>query len=69
VAAIARAGIAAGADGLIVEVHPEPTKAVSDGKQSLKPENFAGMVKQIKAIAEVMGRRVAPVKKPVVAGW
>ncbi|MBM4427151.1 MAG: 3-deoxy-7-phosphoheptulonate synthase [Chloroflexi bacterium] len=69
VAAIARAGIAAGADGLIVEVHPEPTKAVSDGKQSLKPERFAEMVKQVKAIAEIMGRRVAPVKKPVTTGW
>lgn len=69
VAAIARAGIAAGADGLIVEVHPEPSKAVSDGKQSLKPEAFADMVKQVKAIAEVMGRRVAPIKKPVTAGW
>ncbi len=69
VAAIARAAIAAGADGLIVEVHPEPTKAVSDGKQSLKPEAFAEMVKQIKAIAEIMDRRVAPIKKPVTAGW
>lgn len=69
VAAIARAGIAAGADGLIVEVHPEPTKAVSDGKQSLKPEKFVEMVTQVKAIAEVMGRRIAPIKKPVVAGW
>jgi 3-deoxy-7-phosphoheptulonate synthase len=69
VAAIARAGIAAGADGLIVEVHPEPAKAVSDGKQSLKPERFAEMVKQVKAIAEIMGRRVAPVKKPATAGW
>ena len=69
VAAIARAAIAAGADGLIVEVHPEPSKAVSDGKQSLKPEAFAEMVKQIKAIAEIMDRRVAPIKKPVTAGW
>ncbi|HSG43082.1 MAG TPA: 3-deoxy-7-phosphoheptulonate synthase [Anaerolineales bacterium] len=69
VAAIARAGIAAGADGLIVEVHPEPTKAVSDGKQSLKPEKFSEMVKQVKAIAEVMGRRIAPIEKPVAAGW
>jgi len=69
VPAIARAGIAAGADGLIVEVHPEPTKAVSDGKQSLKPEKFAEMVTQVKAIAEVLGRRVAPIKKPVTAGW
>lgn len=69
VAAIARAGIAAGADGLIVEVHPDPAHAASDGKQSLKPEAFAQMVKQVKAIAEVMGRRIAPIKKPVVAGW
>ena len=69
VPAIARAGVAAGADGLIIEVHPEPTKAASDGKQSLKPEKFAELVTQIKAIAEIMGRRVAPIKKPVTAGW
>ena len=56
VAAIARAGIAAGADGLIVEVHPDPAHAVSDGKQSLKPEAFAAMVKQVGQIAQVMGR-------------
>lgn len=69
VAAIARAAVAAGADGLIVEVHPDPARAVSDGKQSLKPEKFAEMVRQVKAIAEVMGRRVAPVSKPVALGW
>jgi 3-deoxy-7-phosphoheptulonate synthase len=69
VPAIARAAIAAGADGLIVEVHPDPSHAVSDGKQSLKPEKFAEMVKQVKAIAETMGRRIAPVNKPVAAGW
>ncbi len=69
VAAIARAAVAAGADGLIVEVHPDPAHAVSDGKQSLKPEKFVEMVKQVKAIAEVMGRRIAPIKKPVTAGW
>ncbi|HMR99603.1 MAG TPA: 3-deoxy-7-phosphoheptulonate synthase [Anaerolineales bacterium] len=69
VAPIARAGIAAGADGIIVEVHPDPAKAASDGKQSLKPEKFAEMVKQVKAIAEVMGRRIAPIEKPVTAGW
>ncbi len=61
VPAIARAAIAAGADGLIVEVHPDPAKAFSDGKQSLKPETFAEMVRQVKAIAEAMGRRIAPV--------
>ena len=69
VPAIARAAIAAGADGLIVEVHPDTAHAVSDGKQSLKPEKFAEMVRQIKAIAEVMGRRIAPINKPVVVGW
>lgn len=69
VPAIARAAIAAGADGLIIEVHPDPAHAASDGKQSLKPEKFAEMVKQVKAIAEVMGRRIAPVSKPVTTGW
>jgi 3-deoxy-7-phosphoheptulonate synthase len=59
VTAIARAAIAAGADGLIIEVHPDPAKAVSDGKQSLKPEKFAEMVKQVGQIAQVMGRRLA----------
>jgi 3-deoxy-7-phosphoheptulonate synthase len=62
VAAIARAGIAAGADGLIIEVHPDPAKAVSDGKQSLRPEKFAEMVKQVGQIAQVMGRNLATVK-------
>ncbi len=66
---IARAAIAAGADGLVVEVHPEPSKAVSDGKQSLKPEKFVEMVNQVKAIAEAMGRQIAPIHKPVKAGW
>lgn len=69
VPAIARAAIAAGADGLIVEVHPDPAHAASDGRQSIKPEKFSEMVTQIKAIAEVMGRRIAPIKKPAVAGW
>ena len=62
VAAISRAGIAAGADGLIVEVHPDPAKAVSDGKQSLKPEAFAAMVKQVGQIAQIMGRSLATVQ-------
>lgn len=58
--AIARAGIAAGADGLIVEVHPNPGEALSDGGQSLKPERFALLVSQARAIAEAIGRSVAP---------
>jgi len=60
---IARAGIAAGADGVIVEVHPEPENALSDGGQSLKPERFAELVRQIRAIGEVVGRSV-PAPKP-----
>ena len=72
VAAIARAGIAAGADGLIIEVHPDPAKAVSDGKQSLKPEAFAAMVKQVGQIAQIMGRRLATTQsdvQPLKQGW
>jgi len=66
VEAIARAGIAAGADGLIVEVHPDPTMALSDGGQSLKPERFAELVKQIAAIAAAVGRSLAPAKEAIV---
>jgi 3-deoxy-7-phosphoheptulonate synthase len=63
VTAIARAAIAAGADGLIVEVHPDPAHALSDGRQSLKPVKFADLVKQVGLIAEVMGRKLAPLAK------
>ena len=59
VTAIARAGIAAGADGLIVEVHTHPEAALSDGGQSLKPERFAALVRQARAVAEAVGRSVA----------
>jgi 3-deoxy-7-phosphoheptulonate synthase len=64
---VARAGVAAGADGLIVEVHPNPDEALSDGIQSLKPERFAELVTQIKAIAQAVGRDVAsvPAKHPL----
>ena len=57
--AIARAGIAAGADGLIVEVHPHPELALSDGGQSLKPERFVELVNQVKNIAQAVGRSLA----------
>jgi 3-deoxy-7-phosphoheptulonate synthase len=53
---IARAGIAAGADGLIVEVHPNPAKALSDGSQALKPEQFRQMMQDIGRIAAAIGR-------------
>jgi 3-deoxy-7-phosphoheptulonate synthase len=62
VAAVARAAIAAGADGLIVEVHLDPAHALSDGRQSLKPEKFAELVRQVGQIAEIMGRRLAPAR-------
>jgi 3-deoxy-7-phosphoheptulonate synthase len=61
VTAIARAAIAAGADGLIIEVHPKPEAALSDGGQSLKPERFAELVQQVKVVAQAVGRNIAPV--------
>ena len=51
---IARAAIAAGADGIIVEVHPRPEEALSDGAQSLKPERFAQLVREVRAIAQLV---------------
>jgi 3-deoxy-7-phosphoheptulonate synthase len=56
---MARAAVAAGADGLLVEVHPHPDRALSDGAQSLYPEQFERMMKEVRLIAEVIGRRVA----------
>ena len=56
---MARAAVAAGADGLLVEVHPSPDRALSDGAQSLYPEQFDRMMKETRLIAEAIGRRVA----------
>jgi 3-deoxy-7-phosphoheptulonate synthase len=53
---ISRAAIAAGADGLIVEVHPHPESALSDGPQSLTPDAFREVVDQVKRIAAAVGR-------------
>jgi len=58
---MARAAVAAGADGVIVEVHPDPDRALSDGGQSLFPEQFAGLVGELRAIAQAIGREVAAV--------
>jgi 3-deoxy-7-phosphoheptulonate synthase len=55
---MARAAVAAGADGIIVEVHQDPPKAMSDGAQSLYPEQFATLMDQIRIIAEAIGRGV-----------
>jgi 3-deoxy-7-phosphoheptulonate synthase len=58
VTAMGRAAVAAGADGLIVEVHSDPPRAMSDGAQSLYPEQFASLMTQIKMIATAIGRDV-----------
>jgi 3-deoxy-7-phosphoheptulonate synthase len=58
VTAAARAAVAAGADGLIVEVHPDPTHAMSDGAQSMTPRQFNDMVKQVRRIAGAMDKTV-----------
>ena len=55
---LARAAVAVGADGLIVEVHPEPEKALSDGDQSLRPDKFAAMMAELKLIAQAIGREI-----------
>ena len=57
VESLSLAAVAAGADGLIIEVHPEPEKAMSDGRQSLTPEKFAAAVTRIRAVAEAVGRK------------
>jgi 3-deoxy-7-phosphoheptulonate synthase len=56
---MARAAVAAGADGLLVEVHPAPDRALSDGAQSLYPEQFERMMRDVRLIADVIGRRVS----------
>ena len=58
VPAIAKAAVAAGADGLLIEVHPNPEKALVDGLQSLTPAKFARLMKELKAIAEAVGRTI-----------
>jgi 3-deoxy-7-phosphoheptulonate synthase len=58
VAPMGRAAVAAGADGLLVEVHPEPSKALCDGPQSLTPEDFDSMMAEIRMVAAAVGRVV-----------
>jgi len=58
VSAVSKAAIAAGADGLIIEVHPHPSQALSDGAQSLKPEPFAQLMRELQAIAQAVGREL-----------
>jgi len=56
VPSMAKAAVAAGADGLIIEVHPTPEKAMSDGDQSLNLNEFSDLMVQLKGIAQIIGR-------------
>ncbi|HPP32074.1 MAG TPA: 3-deoxy-7-phosphoheptulonate synthase [Soehngenia sp.] len=58
VESLSKASISVGADGLMIEVHNEPEKALSDGNQSLKPDNFANLMKKIKPLAQLEGREI-----------
>ena len=63
VPALALAAVAAGADGLLIEVHPEPDQAHSDGDQSMRLEAFAELMDQVRDVARVLGRAVAGGKR------
>jgi 3-deoxy-7-phosphoheptulonate synthase len=58
VAPMTKAAVAAGADALIIEVHSNPEEAMSDGDQSLKPDQFERLMKELKPIAEAVGREI-----------
>lgn len=58
VPAMTKAAVAVGADGLIIEVHPHPDEALSDGPQSLKPDTFGQLMKELKLVAKAVGREV-----------
>ena len=55
---MALASVAAGADGLLIEVHPNPDKALSDGPQQLKPSKFVELMKALRPVAEAVGRSI-----------
>jgi 3-deoxy-7-phosphoheptulonate synthase len=58
VGACSKAAVAAGADGLLIEVHPSPEEALSDGAQSLLPENFSTLMQELKKVAQAVGRQI-----------
>jgi 3-deoxy-7-phosphoheptulonate synthase len=55
---LSKAAVAAGCDGLLIEVHPNPQEALSDGPQQLLPENFAQLMKELKSVASAVGREI-----------
>jgi 3-deoxy-7-phosphoheptulonate synthase len=65
---MARAGVAAGADGLLIEVHDDPEKALSDGAQSLYPEQFDRLMGELRVIAPVLGRSLPLAPVPAAGG-
>lgn len=65
---LARAAIAVGADGLMIEVHPEPARALSDGPQALLPSRLPGLMAQLDVIAGALGRRLAGAAAPAARG-
>ena len=58
VSPVARASVAAGADGMLIEVHDNPEKALSDGAQSLYPEQFTTLMNEVRIIASAVGRTI-----------
>ena len=62
---MARAAVAAGADGLMIEVHPHPDLARSDGAQSLALDEFPALVQELRRVAEAVGRSVANPAPPL----
>ncbi len=58
VSSCAKAAVAVGADGLLIEVHPNPEEALSDGTQSLLPENFSSLMQDLKKVAQAVGRKI-----------
>jgi 3-deoxy-7-phosphoheptulonate synthase len=59
---MARAAVAAGADGVLIEMHPEPDRALSDGAQSLYPDQFTQLVRELRAVASAIGRSIPPAR-------
>ena len=59
---MARAAVAAGADGLLIDVHPDPDRALADGAQSLSPAQFAELMSQLRTIAPAVNRTIAPAR-------
>lgn len=67
VAPLAKAAVACGADGLIIECHPEPEKSVSDARQALSLQDMVSLVKSLRPVAEAVGRSIPEAKKLVMA--